>query len=265
MFLSLLLLGSVGILMASLTDSLDEEEVHLESDEAQEIHSVDEEQDGAVALGVVEGLESSESPNASGSNLDSEAELTGPESQASEFSAELTVPEGAGIESCAPQALDIFRLDLTSANTADSSEPLADFNSNPDTPILNINEFDYISVGLNLDDGSIGILRADYLERSDDDDGSELESLHTGVNFYFIPNGETFPEDYVWSSDSAALYNGQSYVNDSTDFGEIRLVLRVDTGFLYGASSYDAEVQFSDQVFVRLEELIIGNGNFHQI
>lgn len=261
MLLSLMLLGSVGILMASLADGLDDEEVGSEGDGMPESQDFDEELDGSLGLGVVTNPGNFEFPAISNPDMDYEVELEGVEGQTSD----LPVPESPGIEDPLPQSLDVFTLDLTSAVSEDSSEPLADFNSNPNTPILNIDEIDYINIDLSPEDGSIGVLRADYFERSENADGSELESLHTGVNLYFIPNGETFPDDYEWSEDSANLYNEQSYINDNTDFGEIRLILRVDTGFLYSASSYAAGVDFSDEMFERLEEAIIGNDNFHRI
>lgn len=261
MFLSLLLLGSVGILMASLLDDADDKEVGSEGDGVPESQDIDEELDSSLGLGIVANPGNFESPITSNSDLDYEVELEEVEEQ----TRDLPVPESPETEDPFPQSFDVFTLDLTSTVNDDSSEPLADFNSNPNMPILKIDEIDYINIDLSPVDGSIGVLRADYFERSENDDGSELESLHTGVNFYFIPNGEIFPDDYEWSGDSANLYNGQSYINDGTDFGEIRLILRVDTGFLYSASSYAAGAAFSDEMFESLEEVIIGNDNIHRI
>lgn len=257
MLVSLVLLASVGILMTSFVSSIDDEEHDLEGSD---LYDHDLMQDDITSFDDPSNDEIPELNNGLVAEVDSQIGLEGAVSGASEISPEEVVSEVSGSPDSPIAELNVFTLNLSSNAFDDGSAPLDDFNSNPNTPILNIDEFDYIRIDLAQGTGSVGMLRADYLERSESEEDTEVENLHTGVNFYFIPNGEHFPDDYIWSSDAATLYNENSYINDSADFGGIRLILRVETGFLHNVPTYDAGLEFSDEMFGGLDKSIVGDG-----
>lgn len=63
--------------------------------------------------------------------------------------------------------------------------------------------------------------------------------MFTGLNVYFVPEGESFPENYSWSEEGGALYNTETFINNPEDFGGTKLIARIDTGSLF--FEYDAD------------------------
>lgn len=259
MVISLLLLASLGVLLTSFPNVHDDEDQDMEDEAIQEFGDSDNPQNEISGLDVLHENEYIGPIDLLVSEANIQGELNSSVDTANEDFFEEVDTGTYEIPDLPAESLNVFTLNLTSSSISDSIAPLDDFNSNPNTPVLDVGGFDYIDVDLPQNRGSVGILRADYLERSENEGGDELESLHTGVNFYFIPSGESFPEDYVWSMDGSSLYDEQSYLNDGKDFGGIRLILRVDTGFLHDVPSHASGMNFSDEKFDRLDGLIVGN------
>lgn len=79
------------------------------------------------------------------------------------------------------------------------------------------------------DSGSIVLVDANYFEKWNDSEGTSCVE-HTGTNIYYVPEGTTFPQQYEWSTEGATLFNTSDYINNPSDFGDIKLVARVDSG-----------------------------------
>lgn len=77
--------------------------------------------------------------------------------------------------------------------------------------------------------GSLIVMDADYIETTSDGDGESITE-NCGSNIYFVPEGETFPENYEWSAEGATLVDVDDYENNAADFGGIRLFARIDCG-----------------------------------
>lgn len=96
---------------------------------------------------------------------------------------------------------------------------------------LNVDEFSTEEAGsikFNLPDdltGEILVKGANYVEA-----GESIVQEHTGYNIYFVPEGEIFPETYEWSEDGASLFKASGGLNDAADFGDIKLLARIDSG-----------------------------------
>lgn len=224
MILPLLLLGSFSILIGTFLNDSDS----FEEDEVLDQDSITEEKGDTVSVGLLGEEEQLSLPTVSINELTSETEVSEPVEIIFETELEVDRTEPLAVQT--PE-LNVLTLDISCIDENESTDPLADFNSNPNTPILDVSDFDYINIEIDPQDGRVEVLRADYYERFGNDQDTNVEGLHMGANFYFIPHGETFPDSYVWSDDSATLYNEETYANDSSDFGGIRLILRVDTGF----------------------------------
>lgn len=96
---------------------------------------------------------------------------------------------------------------------------------------LNVDEFSTEEDGyieFNLPEGLNGeilVKGANYVEA-----GESVVQEHTGYNVYFVPEGESFPETYEWSEDGASLFKTSGGLNDAADFGDIKLLARIDSG-----------------------------------
>lgn len=250
MIVSLLLLGSFSILIGTFmnnSDDFEEEEILDQDsfmDETSDTVSID-------MFGEDEQFALTNEPT-------SETEISNSVEIADETEVEVDKTEELNPQTA---GLNVLTLDISCIDENESTDPLKDFNSNPNTPILDISDFDYINIEIDPLEGHVEVLRADYYERFGSDEFNSVEGLHTGANFYFIPHGQTFPDSYVWSNDSAALYNEETYTADSSDFGDIRLILRVDTGFSLESGEGISEDLSSDEGFERLKESIIENEN----
>jgi len=163
------------------------------------------------------------------------------------------------------QSSNVFRIDSFSTNSDFSVDPLTNFFSDPNMQIFDIDELDYIDVDLDPEVGRVAILRADYYEKFENGSGLDLENFHTGVNLYYIPKDESFPDEYLWSTDTASLYSNLSYMEIDDNGGGVRLLLRVNTGFLHNVSSGEAGLQYSNQKFEVLSEMLTGNGNHYLV
>jgi len=163
------------------------------------------------------------------------------------------------------QPLNVFKIDSSSTNSDFSVDPFTNFFSDPNMQIFNIDELDYIDVDLEPEVGRVAILRADYYEKFENGLGLDLENLHTGVNLYYIPNDKSFPEEYLWSSDTASLYSNLPNMEIDDNVGGVRLLLRVNTGFLHNVSSGEAGLEYSNLKFEVLSEMLTGNGNHYLV
>lgn len=160
-----------------------------------------------------------------------------------------------------PQNPEIVSFDFSEDGHEIATDPLADWSSNPIAQKIDLSETDILYFDLPPEEGSLRILRADYVERLGGEVDRDLHSIHTGANIYLIPPGEEFPEDYVWSESGAGLYNGETFNNTASDFGNIRLFVRIDTGLIYGEVNSDVSLNFSERAFSELRERIASNGN----
>ncbi|WP_298861544.1 hypothetical protein [uncultured Sulfitobacter sp.] len=251
--------------MATLFDSLGDDERLDEEEESQVLKSPDDEFNASSSSSLLVSVEIADAGELSGAGSVEQVEATPSDVQAAEEASQTVYFEELTNINSFQQNANVLTLNLTSAGVSDSTAPLDDFNSNPNTPIFSMDEIDHISIDVEEEDGHVEVLRANYYERLGNSNGGNLENLRTGANFYFIPHGENFPEDYVWSEESASLYNEQTYTNVSADFGNIRLILRVDTGSIFDANLVDDERFILDEKFDNLQELIIDNRNTREI
>lgn len=261
MVLQILFLGSIGVLLSTLLEDSEGEDSHDGEDlELQLEVSVEDVENDLLERSSPFGELVKE-------NIVPDAEISPKDDtifqrqQTIEGLLETDVSNNPNNEYLPTEGLEVVTFNLKSIDEIDGTPPLDDFNSNTKTPILRIDEFDSIQINLNPEDGHVEALRADYYERFGSDDVDNSEGFHTGLNFYFVPPGEAFPDDYIWSEDSANLYNRESYISDSSDFGGIRLIFRIDTGFLVNASSLEEQSDFSDANFMRAQNVIVGTGD----
>tara|TARA_R110001632_G_scaffold84369_1_gene186099 strand:- start:213 stop:1049 length:837 start_codon:yes stop_codon:yes gene_type:complete len=145
----------------------------------------------------------------------------------------------------------------------DAPVPLSDWTSSSGIVKIDMDDSNDVSVNVECDEGRLHILQADYFERiSSELDGSE-SFIHTGANVYFVPSGEEFPESYIWSESGASLYNIENFESDPQDFGGIKFVSRIDTGFMYG-NTYDQEaIDFQKNNYEDLQVRFRSNVEFN--
>lgn len=107
---------------------------------------------------------------------------------------------------------------------------LTDWTTCDSVPVFNLGETEALLLRFpEGDQGSIVVLDADYFENHSGADGPNAVE-YTGSNVYYVPYGESFPDQYEWSVDGATLYDTSDYSNDRADFGGIKLIARVDSG-----------------------------------
>lgn len=147
--------------------------------------------------------------------------------------------------------------------------PLSGWALSPDFETVDLAETDDILVQDIGDFGSIQVIQADYYERVSDEQGDIVHNVNAGANVYFIPNGNEFPTEYKWSESGANLYNTLTLDSDESDFGEIRLILRIDTGYFYGDNESIEAYEFKARAFAELKDRFLSDGevvyNIHPI
>lgn len=138
--------------------------------------------------------------------------------------------------------------------------PLTEWASNLDLEKVDLAQVDLIRVENPSENGSLRVVQADYYERLPSEDESVLHNIHSGANVYFIPDGQDFPDEYQWSESSASLYNTATFSNQTEDFEGIRLILRVDTGYLHGDNESGQAEAFKARAFAELQEQLTSEG-----
>lgn len=127
---------------------------------------------------------------------------------------------------------------FTAAELATSPAALDDFSVVDDFTEITAGDGDTVNFTMPEDSGTLYVLPADYSESASSDDGDEAYT-YSGYNVYYIPEGQSFPEDYEWSEEGAALYNSETYAQDDEDFEDIHLVARIDSGYTATETSYE--------------------------
>lgn len=264
MIFQIFLLASAGLAISALLDRSEGEGEHVEegvgNDDEEPIHNL--ENDLLAGSAILEDL-SAEDTSQIGSIAAADETVFSDEGSIEVVTENNEVPTYTDERYLATESTNVVTLDFKSVAETHSTAPLDDFNSNPKTENLDIDDFDYIHLDFDPDDGHVEALQSDYYERFGEEESvNNSEILHTGVNFYFVPQGEEFPEDYTWSKDSANLYNNSTFINESEDFGGIRLILRVDTGVILNSSHAD-EMQISNDRMGELEKVVfLGSGHW---
>lgn len=88
--------------------------------------------------------------------------------------------------------------------------------------------------------GSLIVMNANCLENHSSHLVEEYWS-YSGLNVYFVPEGEEFPPEYEWSENGATLHNTLNQTPSEEDFGHIRLIARIDTGLWAFGSAIEEE------------------------
>lgn len=124
---------------------------------------------------------------------------------------------------------DAAHVDLSDDTLEKLPQLAADWTTEADVTVISAHEGQAVS--FNGPDGAAGslvVMSADYVEQDGGPAGQLSE--HTGVNVYFVPDGEKFPEQFEWSRESATLYNTDVYsTDDEASFGT-KLLARIDMG-----------------------------------
>ncbi|MBE1292948.1 MAG: hypothetical protein GJ677_10710 [Rhodobacteraceae bacterium] len=124
----------------------------------------------------------------------------------------------------------LVEFELTTSDVASLPGPLSDWVAEAEVENITAGEDDLVYFGFSEDtQGELLIMPADYVEAGSDQETDE-ETTHTGLNVYFVPEGEDWPEDYEWLEDAATLQNTSGGGEVDEDFGTIRLVARISTG-----------------------------------
>ena len=139
--------------------------------------------------------------------------------------------------------------------------PLAEWVNNSQLEKVDLADVDSIYVRNPDQLGSLVVLQADYYERIPSNNGDMLHSIHSGANVYFIPDGEEFPEEYQWLESSASLSNTSTFSDQSDDFQGIKLILRIDTGYLHSDNDSEHAGEFKARAFSELQEHFSSDGS----
>lgn len=132
---------------------------------------------------------------------------------------------------------------------------LTDWTNSDEIPVLSMGKGESLAFTFPEGDlGSLVVMDADYVEANFAEVGSSTIE-HSGSNIYYVPEGETFPEHYEWSSTGGTLFNSSSYSNSESDFGNIKLIARIDCGAV--SSEFDENEQLSSIVDNRIGDPII--------
>jgi hypothetical protein len=249
MFLSIFLLCSFGIVVGSFFNTGDEDDGDAAQEADEQLEEASNEGFEADAFGIL--------PSAEEVDMSAPNEFNEPGAIPQEIQDLISQDTSGSL----PENPEIVSFDISEDGLELATDPLSDWASNPIAQKIDLSETDILYFDLPPEEGSLRILRADYVERLGAEAEGDLHSFHTGANIYFIPPGEEFPEDYVWSESGASLYNSETFNNTPSDFGNIRLFVRIDTGLFYGEVDSDASLDFSERAFSELKERIASNGN----
>ncbi len=137
----------------------------------------------------------------------------------------------------------LVEFELTTSDVAGLPGPLSDWVVEAEVENITAGEDDLVYFGFSEDtQGELLIMPADYVEAGSDQETDE-ETTHTGLNVYFVPEGEEWPDGYEWLEDAATLQNTSGGGEVDEDFGTIRLVARISTGSFGTAIDAEGNVQ----------------------
>ena len=263
MLITILVLGSAALLAGSLFENSDDQDDDLDNQlEKVEVEDLPGEMiftnnvidaDAIVSVDHYFPIESHDDIN----RLDAEA-LDVPTSDPSE----VTDLVQNGCADSLPDTIAHSSLIIDTDMLESAALPLSDWVSNSGVVKIELPESEVVSVDVQTEEGSLHILRADYFERTDSEMTGGLDIIHAGANIYFVPFGEEFPEDYIWSESGASLYNPESSENSPEVFGNIKFVSRVDSGLMYGDAAGEEALEFQQRAFAELQEKFTSNGEF---
>ena len=121
-------------------------------------------------------------------------------------------------------------IQLSSQDMNDLPNALADWSAQDEILAVELGKGETLTISTPQDvRGSLLVLDANYVEVGTVSAGHSVTE-YVGLNIYFIPEGETFPEDYDWSPEGAMLVNTDTYESNAEDFGEIKLLGRINSG-----------------------------------
>lgn len=129
-------------------------------------------------------------------------------------------------------------LTFTASEIAASPAPLDDFSQEEDLTEITAGSADTVRFALPQDSGTLYVLPADYSESASSESG-EASYVYSGFNVYYVPEGQSFPTEYAWSEEGATLYNAETYQQDDSDFGDIRMVARIDSGYTVTQTDFE--------------------------
>ncbi|MEH6647980.1 hypothetical protein, partial [Sulfitobacter sp.] len=129
MILPILLLGGFGILMASLTDGLDNEESDLEGDETQAFGDLNEELVEPLTVDFDPVVGTQPFPEMTGSDVDAQVESIVHDGFESETPSLADVSEDCVNDGTQLTGINVFTLDFESAVFSNTTAPLEDFNA----------------------------------------------------------------------------------------------------------------------------------------
>jgi len=152
---------------------------------------------------------------------------------------------------------------VISVDTDGGVSPLAEWISDSELEIVKLSDVDSVFVENSAQSGSLKVIQADYFERLPSGEGDILHNIHSGANVYFIPEGEEFPEEYQWSESGASLYNTSTFDSQAADFGGVKHILRIDTGYMHADNESEQAIEFRSRAFIELQEQFSSDGKVH--
>ncbi|MDO6588400.1 hypothetical protein Q4543_23195 [Salipiger sp. 1_MG-2023] len=228
-----LLAGVVGVSAFVLTDPSPEE------DDETGTHEDDAAIDPDEAVGIIEIPEYVPEDTSAQAEVDSGAEVQSGEDSTPTEAAPTTDRSDNDTTGDETVAGDDDPLTFTASEIAASPAPLDDFSQEEDLTEITAGSADTVSFTLPQDSGTLYVLPADYSETASSETG-EASYVYSGFNVYYVPEGQSFPAEYDWSEEGATLYNGETYQQDDTDFGDIRMVARIDSGYTVTETDFEA-------------------------
>lgn len=144
-------------------------------------------------------------------------------------------------------SLSIISIPTGYGDIENEISPLIDWTTDTRIEIVDADQDDIIHLNLTADiAGHFIVMQADYIESSGNVP-ADTERVYLGANVYFVPEGATFPENYVWSEDGASLYEMSATEGSHDTFAGMSFISRIDAGSialpfgpLDGADSFDA-------------------------
>lgn len=126
----------------------------------------------------------------------------------------------------------------------EESSPLDDWVTNPDIMVINVEPSDCIFLDVeNSVEGTFFLLEANYFEGTTEEGNSDRFKVHRGANLYFIEEGGEFPSDYVWSEESAGLFDEKKLSANEADFNSVSFVARLVGDVNDNADEADANLR----------------------
>lgn len=121
-------------------------------------------------------------------------------------------------------------MNVVEIDVAELPNALSDWTTSEHVTVVELGEGETLALSFPTEEaGSIIVVDANYFEMGNSSEGvSNIE--HTGTNIYYVPEGIAFPSQYEWSTEGATFFNTSNYTNNPSDFGEIKLVARIDSG-----------------------------------